>query len=215
MKVIVTGGSGRIGKHVIARLVEHGHEVISLDRRPADRPGARFIYTDLRRREQLQPVMEQAQVIVHMGEIPSATSGHNTEEEVFGQNCTVGSLVLQLASELKYQRVIYTSTIQVYGFTAQGAIPPVKMPIDETHPRQPQNGYGLSKVAIEDYACHCAQKRALSVAVFRLPWVMTHDPEDHWFRWFEHQETSVSSPVFDGERLYYRAEQTLYCIGEK
>ncbi len=84
--------------------------------------------------------------------------------------------------------MIYTSTIQIYGFTAQGAIPPARMPIDETHPRQPQNGYGLSKVAIEDYAVHCAQKRGLSVAVFRLPWVMTHEPEEHWFRWIEHQE---------------------------
>ncbi len=33
--------------------------------------------------------------------------------------------------------------------------------------------------------------------------------------WYEHQESSISSPVFEGSRMYYRSEQTLYCIGEK
>jgi hypothetical protein len=32
-------------------------------------------------------------------------------------------------------------------------------------------------------------------------------------QWYEHQESSISSPVFDGDRLYYRAEENLYCIG--
>lgn len=191
MKVIVTGGSGRIGKAVLKTLVERGHEVLNLDRRPpreaGDRPG-KFVYIDLRRRELLQPVMEQAEAIVHMGEIPSARSGHNTEEEVYASNCAVGSLVMQLAAELKYKRVLYTSTIQIYGFMDQGMIPPATLPVDESHPLRPQNTYALGKVAIENYARYCAEKKGLSIASFRLPWVLADQFNDHWFEWTDREE---------------------------
>jgi nucleoside-diphosphate-sugar epimerase len=187
MRVIVTGGSGRIGGAVVKTLAERGHEVWNLDRRPpVERPG-RFIYMDLRRRDLLQPVMEQAETIIHMGEIPSARTGHNTEEEVYASNCAAGSLVMQLASELKYRRVLYTSTIQVYGFMDMGMIPPATLPVDENHPLRPQNAYSLGKVAVENYARFCAQKKGLSIAAFRLPWVMTDDVAEHRFGWIDKQ----------------------------
>ena len=187
MKVIVTGGSGRIGKAVVTTLARRGHEVVNVDRRPpVDRPG-KFVYMDLQRRDLLQPVMEQAEAIVHMGEIPSARMGHHTEEEVYASNCAVGSLVMQLASELKYKRVIYTSTIQIYGFLDMGAIPPAVLPVDESHPLRPQNTYALGKVAVENYARYCARKYGLSVAAFRLPWVMTDEMIDHRLSWMDNQ----------------------------
>ena len=187
MKVIVTGGSGRIGRAVLKTLVDRGHEVLNLDRRPSDRPG-RFVYMDLRRRELLQPVMEQAEALIHMGEIPHAGSGHYTDEEVFGHNCAVGSLVFQLASELKYKRVLYTSTIQIYGFVDAGAVPPAMLPADETHPLRPQNAYALGKVAVEAYAHYCARKYGLSVAAFRLPWVLGEQFNEHWYQWTENEK---------------------------
>jgi len=187
MKVIVTGGSGRVGRAVLKTLVDRGHEVLNLDRRPSDRPG-RFVYMDLRRRELLQPVMEQAEALIHMGEIPTTGSGHNTDEEVFAHNCAVGSLVFQLASELKYKRVLYTSTIQIYGFVDAGAIPPARLPVDETHPLRPQNTYALGKVAIEAYAHYCTRKYGLSVAALRLPWVLGEQFNEHWYQWTENEK---------------------------
>jgi nucleoside-diphosphate-sugar epimerase len=190
MKVIVTGGSGRIGNSVIRALAARGHEVLNLDRRPCrdDRP-ARFFYVDLRNREVLQPIMEQAQALIHMGELPSADYGGRTEEEVFAHNCAAGSMLMQIAAELKYRRVLYTSTIQIYGFLEQGALPPAVLPIDESHPVRPRNGYAQAKVAVENYARMCADRYGLSVGIFRLPWVITHEPEEHWFTHIEtHRE---------------------------
>ncbi len=192
MKVIVTGGSGKVGKSVISTLVARGHEVINLDRRPADRPGAKFVYMDLRRREMLQPIMEQAEAVVHMGEIPNAQSGHYTQEEVFGTNCTIGSLIAQLALECGHKRLIYSSTIQVYGFTDWDYTAPFRMPIDEDHPANPRNCYSAGKVAIESYMRLCATK-GLSVAVFRLPWVVTRDVDESWFQWTEQEKKLDSS----------------------
>lgn len=194
MRVIVTGGSGRVAKAVLKTLAERGHEVLNLDRRPpVDRPG-KFIYVDLRRRDLLQGVMEQAEMMIHMGEIPGARSGIHTEEEVYASNCAVGSLVMQLASELKYKRVIYTSTIQTYGFQDYGMIPPARLPVDENHPLRPQNTYSLGKVAVENYARYCAEKKGLSVAAFRLPWVMSDQMTDHRFERIDN-ETKLDSDL--------------------
>ena len=187
MKVIVTGGSGYIGQVVVKHLAQRGHEVINIDRRPASGPGE-FVFMDLRRRELLQPVMERAQAIIHMGEIPNARMG-GCAEEIYANNTTVGALVFQLAAELKYQRVIYTSSMQVYGFCDVGAIAPAQLPIDENHPLQPQNVYALGKVAIENYARLCAQKNGLRVAAFRLPWVFSEEIDEGWFHWLDRQET--------------------------
>ena len=65
---------------------------------------------------------------------------------------------------------------------------PLALPVDESHPRNPRNGYGLAKCANEDYARMCSEVRGLSVAVFRLPWVMTHDPSEEWFAWADRKQ---------------------------
>lgn len=176
MKVIVTGGSGRLGGAVIKTLAQRGHEVINVDRRPAQRE-ARFVYLDLRNRALLQPVMEQAEAIIHMGEIPNVRAA-TTLEEVYATNCAIGSMVFQLAAELNYRKVIYTSTIQVYGFADDGMVPPVTMPIDEQHPLRPRNAYGLAKAGNENYARLCSETSDLSVSVFRLPWIVMDDNAD-------------------------------------
>lgn len=179
MKVIVTGGSGKVGKAVIEVLAGRGHEVVNLDRRPAyDRP-ARFVHIDLRDRARLQPIMEQAEAIVHMGEIPDVGIGHYTDEEVFGSNCTGSSMVLQLAAELKYKRILYTSSIHVYGM-GDGYRRWSILPVDERYPVAPSNAYGAAKVAIEGYARLLCERKECSIAAFRLPGVSVGDVHEHW-----------------------------------
>ena len=183
MKVIVTGGSGRVAKAVVHALAARGHDVINIDRRPAyDRP-ARFIYMDLRQRELLQPVMQQAEALIHMGEIPSITSYGFTEPEVYGQNCATTAQVLQIAAELKYQRILYTSSIQAYGFAGEENIAWEKIPADESHPLRPQNAYAASKVANEIFARMLVNKKKCSIAAFRLPAVVCREVKPNWLEW--------------------------------
>lgn len=179
MKVIVTGGSGRVGKAVIEVLVRRGHEVLNLDRRPAEDGPAKFIYIDLRDRSRLQPIMEQAESIIHMGEIPDVGVGHFTDEEVFGSNCTSSSLVFQLAAELKYKRILYTSSIHVYGM-GDGYRRWSILPVDESYPVAPSNSYGAAKVAVESYARLLCERKGCAIAAFRLPGVSTGDVHEHW-----------------------------------
>ena len=185
MKIAVTGGSGRIGRSVLETLVARGHEVINMDRRPAtDRPG-RFIYTELNRREMVQPALEQVEAVIHMGEIPSARGSSFNVEELYGRNTAAGAMVMQIAGELKLKKLIYASTVQVYGFCDIGHVAPLQMPIDETHPIQPQNMYALSKAANERYCRLVSAKMGLSAAIFRFPWVLCSESDDNMFKWVE------------------------------
>lgn len=186
MKVIVTGGSGGVGTAVIRVLAGRGHEVVNLDRRPpAGEQPARFVYIDLRDRSRLQPVMEQAEAVIHLAEIPNVGVGHYTDEEVFGHNCTASSLVLQIAAELKYRSIQYASSIHVYG-TADRYRKWTRLPVDESYPVNPSSAYGLGKIAVEQYARVLCERKGASIASFRLPGVYTGEVNDGWIDHLDH-----------------------------
>jgi nucleoside-diphosphate-sugar epimerase len=180
-RVVVTGGSGYIGRVLIRELLARGYDVTNLDRRPPHSPGGRFVYADLRERHQVQPTFEGADAVVHLGEIPNI---HRSlpHEEVYGHNSTIASVVLQTAADLGIPKFIYTSTCQVYGIWGSNsdadAPAPQKYPMDETQPVCPHNAYSAAKVGAEFYAAALAvQHPGWSVTVLRFPWVARDSDE--------------------------------------
>jgi nucleoside-diphosphate-sugar epimerase len=188
LRVVVTGGAGRIGRLVVKLFTEAGHEVTSVDRKPDPESPVKFVECDLRRREAVQPILENADAVVHLGEMPTHTN-NQWKDEVFAHNTAVGSCILQTAADLKLKRVIYTSTCQVYGLWGMdyGHAVPRELPMDETHPLYPRNVYALSKACNEQFAKLMAEHHGLSVAAFRMPWVPVEEPDDKWIKWFESQ----------------------------
>lgn len=188
MRVAVTGGSGKIGSAVIRELVARGHTVWNLDRRQAHTPvpGVKFCFVDLRKREQVQPIFHEVDAVCHLGEIPNPGVGLSPEE-IFATNVQIGSTVLQAAADLRLKHVVYTSSCQVYGAWGWPIVPPVSLPMDETHPLLPQNAYSLSKVANEGYARFVSKEYGLSVSIFRLPRTL-HSFDERTVAWFERDE---------------------------
>jgi len=188
LRVAVTGGSGSIGHRVIQELVARGHQVVNLDRKQSRDPvkGVRFCYVDLRNRQLVQPILETVDAVCHLGEIPNPGAGPSPDE-IFSTNTTIGSCILQTAADLKLRHVVYTSTCQVYGCWGEITVPPVTLPLDESHPVQPQNHYALSKVANEMYAAYVSKQWGLSVSIFRLP--VTHEFGERGYYRLEHQTT--------------------------
>ena len=178
LRIAVTGGSGRIGHQVVKQLLERGHHVLNLDRKPARETLCKYVYIDLRHREQVQPVFEQVDAVCHLGEIPSM--GTFSAEDTFAHNCQVGSVVMQTAADLKLKRLIYTSTCQTYGCWSDPNVPPLRLPFDETHPLQPTNAYALSKASLENYAQMVSRHDGLSIAIFRFPGVFAPQCDDDW-----------------------------------
>lgn len=176
MRVLVTGGSGRLGQFVIRDLVDHGHEVVNADRRPAapdgpaGAPPVRFVETDLGDVGQAAGALKGADAVVHLGAIP-APYGH-ADETVFVNNTRATFAVLQAASLLGVRKVVIASSVSAYGTAwAPRPFPPRYAPLDEGHPLLNHDAYGLSKEVDERTGQMFARRDGMQVVALRFHWV--------------------------------------------
>ncbi len=168
LRIAVTGGSGRIGRVVVNRLLARGHQVLVLDRLKPPPSAARWAHVDLRRRELVQPLLEQVDAVCHLGEIPNMIPSYNANE-IFAANTAATSVVVQSAADLGLKRLVYASSVQFYGFQGSASAAPTHLPIDENTLPNPQQAYALGKVAGEAYCRVVAEHQGLSIAALRLP----------------------------------------------
>ncbi|MDB5324793.1 MAG: NAD-dependent epimerase/dehydratase [Phycisphaerales bacterium] len=184
MRISVTGGSGKIGANVVRTLRAAGHDVTSIDSRPAENSSPKDLVTDLRDRDAVRAAIDGCEAVVHLGEMANIFGGD--WHRVYAHNTHVGSLVMELAAECRVAKLIYTSSCQVYGcWGGENGIlyAPLRLPLDETHPLNPANSYALSKVANEHYARLVAERTGMRVAAFRLPYVMTEAQHEKQVEW--------------------------------
>jgi len=152
MKVLVTGGAGFIGSHVVDACLEAGHDVCVVDdlstgKRANVNPRARLYVADIRDREAMDEIFaaERPEAICHL-----AAKANVRESMVapilYAEVNILGSLVLlELARTYGTRKVVYASTGgAVYG-------EPEYLPVDEEHPVNPLDPYGASKHHVEHY----------------------------------------------------------------
>lgn len=173
MRVVVTGGSGLAGRAVVAELAAHGFEVTNVDLVPGDGP-APFRRVDVADLGQVYGALRGAEAVVHFAAIPRPT--FDVPEVVFRTNVMGSFNVLEAAAALGIRRVVMASSVSVLGFPFfERPFAPAYAPIDEEHPRLPQDAYALSKLVGEDIADGFARRGALDVVSLRFPWI--HTPE--------------------------------------
>jgi nucleoside-diphosphate-sugar epimerase len=171
MRVLVTGGSGRLGRFAIADLLAHGHEVVNADRRrPSDNGAERFVETDLTDVGQVAGALQGCDALIHLGAIP-APYGH-PDEIVFANNTRATFAALQAASLLGVRRAAIASSVSAYGMAwTPKPFPPKYVPLDEEHPILPHDPYGLSKEVDERTAEMFHRRTGMTVAALRFHWV--------------------------------------------
>jgi len=171
-KVVVTGGSGRLGQLVIKELRAHDYEVLSLDRvAPAEKLCASWV-ADLCRPGDLYQALRGAYGVVHLGayQAPNLTS----DAETFSNNVSATYNVLKAASDLSVKKVVIASSTAAFGFIyALKQFLPDYLPLDEAHPSKPQDPYGLSKVVGEQIADSIASTHPeMTIASLRFPGII-------------------------------------------
>lgn len=172
MKILVTGGSGRLGQFAIAELLEHGHEIINADRRrgPDGGPTVRFVETDLSDVGQIAGLLRGCDAIVHLGAIPAPWS--HPDEVVYTNNTINTYAVFQAAWIAGIQKVAFASSASAYGMAwSVASRPPLFVPLDETHPFLVAEPYGLSKEVDERIAEMFHRRSGMQTIALRFHWV--------------------------------------------
>jgi UDP-glucose 4-epimerase len=168
-RVLVTGGAGFIGSHVVDALVTAGHHVVVVDslgtgKREQVNPAAQFYELDIRD-PRLAEVFERESIEVVSHHAAQVDVRRSTREPQFDAEVNIlGSLnVLARAIEAKVRKVVYISTGgAVYG-------EPEYLPVDESHPINPLCEYGASKHTVEHYLYMYAENYGLDYTVLRYP----------------------------------------------
>lgn len=197
MRVLVTGGSGLTGFAVVQELVQRSFDVLSVDRVPLPQPVTRFKLIDCEDIGQVYSVCAGVDAIIHLAAIPRPT--FHTPDRVFQTNVMACFNIFEVAATLGISRVIYVSSVSVLGVPfSYTSVEPHYVPIDENHPRIPEDAYALSKYIGEELAEAFVRRCAgrLSVVSLRLPWVHTPETfkEQLWPHW--------ADPAFGATNLW-------------
>jgi UDP-glucose 4-epimerase len=142
MRILVTGGAGFVGRHLVSRLLAEGHEVVVLDNfynsKKSDVPkGAKIIEADIRDAEDVKRAVHGCSAVFHLAAIAEALS--KDDNLVYNVNFLGSKNVFEAAKAAK-AKIIFTSSAAVYG-ESRGA--------KETDEPKPVNQYGKSKLKAE------------------------------------------------------------------
>jgi UDP-glucose 4-epimerase len=166
MKVLVTGGAGFIGSHVVDALIQRGYQVVVVDNLSTGRleninPAATFHQVDICS-PQLEKIFEEEAPEIVNHQAAQTVIQKSIEDPVFDAKQNIlGSLNLVLQClQFGVQKVVYVSSAGIYG-------EPKYRPVDENHPINPISYYGISKHTVEHYLHLAHLQHMLSYVVLR------------------------------------------------
>lgn len=172
-KVLVTGADGFIGSHLVELLVAEGFNVRAfvfynsfnswgwLDTLPKEILSQIEIFSgDIRDPNGVRVAMKDCDIVYHLAALIGIPFSYNSPNSYVDTNIKGTLNVVEAARDLSIERVIVTSTSEVYG-TAK------YIPIDENHPRQPQSPYSASKIGADAIAESFYRSFDLPVTIVR------------------------------------------------
>lgn len=204
MKVLVTGGAGFIGSHVVRLLADQNHDVVILDNLSKGHKEfvdkrAKLIVGDISDPKKTKEALQGVESAIHMAGlivVPESV----IDPIRYSQNNVVGSVgLLQSMRETGVKKITFSSSACVYGT-------PETLPIKEDTPLRPDNPYGATKASIESFLQAYHANFGFDVTILRYfnpygPGEM-HDPETHAIPNFV-KATLAKKPI----PLYWRGEQ--------
>jgi UDP-glucose 4-epimerase len=165
-RILVTGGAGFIGSHLVEALLRQGYSVhvlddLSMGKRENVPPEARFYEGDILNGPLVEQAMEGVDRVVHLAARVAIRDSvaHFCED---AQTNLMGTLrILQQACTKKVKKFIFASSMAVYGDR------PLPEPVSEASPADPVSPYGLSKLAAEKYVCLLSRQFGLPALCLR------------------------------------------------
>ena len=156
-RILVTGGNGYIGGHVVVNLLEDDHEVVIFDNlstsdqgnvgriRKATNKNPEFFEGDVLDVKALKTVFSQfdPEIVIHCAGLKSVSESLKAPLEYYKTNAQGTLNLLEIMTCFGCRKIIFSSSATVYG-------KPKYLPVDEMHPCDPINPYGKSKLFAEE-----------------------------------------------------------------
>ena len=148
MKILVIGGAGYIGSHVVREFLDHGYTVTVLDNLSSGTRRnlfgeAAFVHGDIMHPARLREVMSEGfDGCVHLAALKAAGESMVSPEQYAEMNIAGTINILNAALSAEMPNMIFSSSAAIFGS-------PQYLPIDEDHPKNPENFYGFTKLEIE------------------------------------------------------------------
>ncbi|QVL57107.1 MAG: UDP-glucose 4-epimerase GalE [Simkaniaceae bacterium] len=183
--ILITGGAGYIGSHICKALAKKGYEPITIDNlSTGNRSAVRWgpLYEgDIGDKKLVKTILEKYPVygVIHLAAYSNVRESHQAPLKYYQNNVGATLSLLEVLLEMKVVPFVFSSTCAVYGM-------PQKVPIDESHPKNPINPYGESKLIVEKILqaipeLNCALLRYFNAAGADVEGEIgeSHDPETH------------------------------------
>jgi UDP-glucose 4-epimerase len=188
MNVLVLGGAGYIGSHMVRKLGQTGHQVVTLDNLSTGFSAAvtagELIVGDMKDRSLVEQILGDWKIDAVMHFAACALVGESVENpgKYYDNNVAATIEMLEAMRRVGVNKIVFSSTCATYGI-------PRSMPISESTPQQPVNPYGFSKFVVERIMSDYADAYGLGYAALRYFNAAgaspagdigeDHDPETH------------------------------------
>lgn len=151
-RVLVTGGAGFIGSHIVEELIQRGYKVAVVDnlstgkKKNIDIHKVDFFQESILNYDRMKGIFNyfQPNYVIHQAAQVSVSNSIKDMNQDANTNIMGSMNIIQLSNEFNVKKIIVASTAAVYGN-------PKYLPIDLNHPLNPKSPYGLSKLTMENY----------------------------------------------------------------
>ena len=176
MKVLVIGGAGYIGSHVVKEMMKAGHEVAVFDNLSSGLrcnlfPQNEFIYGNILIQADIEAAFAKGfDAFVHLAAFKAAGESMILPEKYSVNNITGTLNIMNAAVKYGCKKMIFSSSAAVFGS-------PEYLPIDEDHPKNPENYYGFTKLEIERFMGWYDKLKGMRFAALRYFNAAGYDPD--------------------------------------
>ena len=206
MKILVTGGAGFIGSHLVDRLAaEKQNEILIFDNLIRGRlenisqhrhnPHVRFMQGDLRNFAQVEEAVKGCELIYHLGGQTNVVGAVEDVDYSFNTNVLGTIHLLKAARQQEVRTIVFSSSREVYG-------EPAHLPVDEYSPTVSKNTYGASKISTEMYCRVYRNLFNVQTVILRLTNV--YGPRDYGRVipiWMQRARAGLPLQVFGGQQI--------------